>query len=111
MTIHFAPLESFWVDVALQNPLDAKVTFTDLSLVVEARDKDTLWISEYVTVERVKEVVLSAKATRVVSPPQTCHFLSLFFPFDPGFSRTASVAGSFVDHAQRHLQFPWSPSY
>jgi hypothetical protein len=69
---HFHPLEPFWVDVALQNPLDTEVTFTDLTLVVEARDKDTPWISKYVTVERVKEVTLRAKENRMVRVQKTC---------------------------------------
>lgn len=84
---HFHPLEPFWVDVALQNPLDTEVTFTDLTLVVEARDKDTPWISEYITVERVKEVVLRAKENRMVREVErpvtlgTHTFCSISFSF------------------------------
>ncbi|KAH0838197.1 ER-golgi trafficking TRAPP I complex 85 kDa subunit-domain-containing protein [Lanmaoa asiatica] len=83
--------EPFWVDVALQNPLDTEVTLTNLALVVEARDKDTTWINKYVTVEHVKEVVLHAKENRMVSiavkasqpasltiPNITYNFLGLF---------------------------------
>jgi len=43
------------------------VTFTDVTLVMEARNRDTPWISKYVTVECVKEVVLRAKENRMVS--------------------------------------------
>ncbi|KAF8445809.1 ER-golgi trafficking TRAPP I complex 85 kDa subunit-domain-containing protein [Boletus edulis BED1] len=59
--------ESFWVDIALHNPLDTEVTLTNLTLVVEARDKDTSWINKYVTVECVEEVVVRAKENRTLS--------------------------------------------
>ncbi|KAG8219699.1 ER-golgi trafficking TRAPP I complex 85 kDa subunit-domain-containing protein [Butyriboletus roseoflavus] len=83
--------EPFWVDVALQNPLDTEVAFTNITLVVEAWDKDTSWINKYVTVERVDEVVLGAKENRMISiavkasqaasltiPSITYNFLGLF---------------------------------
>ncbi|KAG6381059.1 ER-golgi trafficking TRAPP I complex 85 kDa subunit-domain-containing protein [Boletus reticuloceps] len=59
--------ESFWVDIALHNPLDTEVTLTNLTLVVEARDKDTSWINKYVTVECVEEVVIHAQENRTLS--------------------------------------------
>ncbi|KAG9314249.1 ER-golgi trafficking TRAPP I complex 85 kDa subunit-domain-containing protein [Chiua virens] len=59
--------EPFWVDVALQNPFDTEVILTDLVLVVEGRDKDTLWINEHVTIEHIQEVVLHSKESRMVS--------------------------------------------
>lgn len=80
---HFHPLESFWVDVALQNPLDTEVTLTNLALVVEAKDKDTSWIHKYVTVECVDEIVLGAKEHRTVrvqkihDPRNSCLLLDL----------------------------------
>ena len=55
----------------MQNPLDTEVNFTNLTLVVEARDQDTPWINEYVTVECVKEVVLHAKESRTVRVQKT----------------------------------------
>lgn len=64
--MHFHSLEPFWVDVALQNPLDAEVTLTNLALVVEARDQDTPWINKHVTLEPMNEVVLRAKENRMV---------------------------------------------
>ena len=79
---YFHPLEPFWVDIALQNPLDTEVTFTDLSLVVEARDQDTPWINKHVTVEPVKEVVLRAKENRTVRVQKTCGPRSSFLFFD-----------------------------
>lgn len=68
---HFYPLELFWVDIALQNPLDTEVTFTDLTLVVEAKDQDVAWINKYVVVECIGEVVLHAKEIRTVSFQKT----------------------------------------
>lgn len=68
---HFHLLEPFWVDIALQNPLDTEVALTNLALVVEASDKDTPWIHKYVAVECVDEVVLGAKENRMVRVQKT----------------------------------------
>lgn len=59
-------LEPFWVDVALQNPLDTEVALTNLAPVVEAKGQDTPWINEHVIISPLKEVVLRAKENRTV---------------------------------------------
>lgn len=79
---HFHPGEPFWVDVALHNPLNTEVAFTNVALVVEAMDKDVAWINKYVTVERVDEVVLGAKENRMVRVQKTCDSRTSFLLLD-----------------------------
>ncbi|KAF8846247.1 hypothetical protein BDN67DRAFT_986591 [Paxillus ammoniavirescens] len=59
--------ESFWVDVALRNPLDTEVTLVNLAPVLEAKDRDASWIEENIDVESMGEIILSAKESRTVS--------------------------------------------
>ncbi|KIK93997.1 hypothetical protein PAXRUDRAFT_480682 [Paxillus rubicundulus Ve08.2h10] len=59
--------ESFWVDVALRNPLDTEVTLANLAPVLEAKDRDAPWIEENIDVESITEIILSAKESRTIS--------------------------------------------
>ncbi|KAF9229138.1 hypothetical protein BS17DRAFT_742850 [Gyrodon lividus] len=59
--------EPFYVDVALQNPLDTEVTLANLTPVIEAKDRDTSWAEENIDVESMGEIILRAKETRMVS--------------------------------------------
>lgn len=58
------------------------MTFTDITLIMEARDKDTPWINKYVTVQCAKEVVLGAKETRMVSVQRSRDFRNPCLMFD-----------------------------
>ncbi len=62
--------ETFWVDIALRNPLDVEVTLSGLTVSVrEASAKDADINPDFVEVEIVDDVVLGAKDTRMVSIP------------------------------------------
>jgi len=50
-------LELFWVDVTFQNPLDAEVSLSDITLVVDGPSP------EEVEIEVVKELLLAPKQT------------------------------------------------
>ncbi|KAG9097649.1 hypothetical protein FS749_005806 [Ceratobasidium sp. UAMH 11750] len=52
--------EMFWVELSIHNPLEAEVTLSDLTLVVDAQE------GVNVTVESLSEVVLRPKETRLL---------------------------------------------
>lgn len=65
-----SPAETFWVDVALRNPLDVEVTLSALTVSIrEASAKDADTNPDFVEVEIVDDIVLGAKDTRMVSIP------------------------------------------
>ncbi|KAG8747243.1 hypothetical protein FRC10_001859 [Ceratobasidium sp. 414] len=51
--------EMFWVELSIHNPLDAEVTLSDLTLVVDAQGVN-------VTIESLSEVMLRPKETRLL---------------------------------------------
>ncbi|KAL4070824.1 ER-golgi trafficking TRAPP I complex 85 kDa subunit-domain-containing protein [Scleroderma citrinum] len=59
--------ENFWVEVTLHNPLDTEVTLADLVLTVEAKGHDDDWTTKNILIERVPDISLFAKESRVVS--------------------------------------------
>lgn len=62
--------ETFWVDIALRNPLDVEVTLSGLTVSIrEASAKDADTNPDFVEVEVVDDIVLGAKDTRMVSIP------------------------------------------
>ncbi|KAH7885908.1 ER-golgi trafficking TRAPP I complex 85 kDa subunit-domain-containing protein, partial [Phlebopus sp. FC_14] len=59
--------ETFWVDIALRNPLDTEVNLANLTTVVEAENHDASWILEHMYIDCVDEITLGAKESRTVS--------------------------------------------
>lgn len=57
-------IETFWVDLHVQNPLDTEITLTNLSVVVKSLDAKS---SGVISVETIAEVTLFASEIRTVS--------------------------------------------
>ncbi|PPQ67072.1 hypothetical protein CVT25_005673 [Psilocybe cyanescens] len=58
--------ELFWVDLIMHNPLDAEINLSNVTLVVEATTVASEPAEDFVEVEIIKEVILSAKGTITV---------------------------------------------
>lgn len=60
--------ELFWMDLVMQNPLDAEINLTNVTLVVTATDPSTSALpDDFVEVEIIKEITLGPKASISVS--------------------------------------------
>lgn len=60
-------LELFWIDLNLQNPLDADISLANLSLIVqETTAKGSSSTADFVEVETIKEVLLRPRESLVV---------------------------------------------
>ncbi|KAF9244569.1 ER-golgi trafficking TRAPP I complex 85 kDa subunit-domain-containing protein [Melanogaster broomeanus] len=59
--------ETFWIDVALRNPLDTEVTLANLTPVLEAKNRYASWIEENIDIESFEEITLRTKESRMVS--------------------------------------------
>ncbi|CCM05178.1 uncharacterized protein FIBRA_07387 [Fibroporia radiculosa] len=59
--------EHFWVDIAMQNPLDVEVSLSELSVIVkEAVADETKDVKDIVDVEIVDEILLGAREMRTI---------------------------------------------
>ncbi|EFI28666.1 hypothetical protein CC1G_13692 [Coprinopsis cinerea okayama7 len=58
--------DTFWVDLAVQNPLDADVELNNLTLILETNGPSEGPIESTVEVERVSDIVLGAKESRTI---------------------------------------------
>lgn len=66
--------ETFWVDIALRNPLDVEVTLSGLTVSVrELLAKEADSNPDFVEVEVIDDIILGAKDTRTVSMCGTPH--------------------------------------
>jgi hypothetical protein len=62
--------ETFWVDLAIQNPLDTEVNLSNLTVTVrEITSTDSKSAMAYVDIEVIDDIILGAKETRTVSLP------------------------------------------
>jgi trafficking protein particle complex subunit 8 len=60
--------ETFWIDLAIRNPLDTEVNLSNLTVTVrEPSSTDATAAVAYVDVEIIDDIVLGAKETRTVS--------------------------------------------
>lgn len=59
--------ENFWVEVTLNNPLDTEVTLANLTLTVEAVGHDDGWSAKNIQIQRIDDISLLAKESRMVS--------------------------------------------
>ena len=58
----------FWVDLIMKNPLDAEVSLSNVTVVVQEKSpSEGTSLSDFVEVETFKEVTLGPKATTSVS--------------------------------------------
>jgi hypothetical protein len=58
----------FWVDLIMKNPLDAEVSLSNVTVVVQEKSpSEGSTVSDFVEVETIKEVTLGPKATASVS--------------------------------------------
>lgn len=89
----YSILDLFWVDVIMKNPLDAEVSLSNVTVVVQEKSpSEGTIISDFVEVEVIKEVTLGPKATTSVSRMPTfvvailisCNMLFRYpYPFGP----------------------------
>jgi len=62
--------EIFWVDLAIQNPLNTEVNLSNLTVTVrETTSTDSKSAMASVDIEVIDDVILGAKETRTVSLP------------------------------------------
>ena len=60
--------EAFWVDLAIDNPLDVEISISNLTVLTrEAKAQDPASIPDFVETEIVDEINLGAHETRTVS--------------------------------------------
>lgn len=73
MCVYRFHLELFWMDLCMQNPLDAEVNLTNVTLVITesgstaSESPDDIEVDDYVEVEVIKNVILGPKASTSVS--------------------------------------------
>ncbi|KAI0788537.1 ER-golgi trafficking TRAPP I complex 85 kDa subunit-domain-containing protein [Abortiporus biennis] len=59
--------ETFWVDLVIHNPLNVDITFSGMTVSVQdSTNGDTMNIKEYIDVEVIDDIHLSAKETRTI---------------------------------------------
>lgn len=95
--------EMFWVELSMHNPLDAEITLSDLTLLVDASEGSS------VTIESLSEVVLRPKETRLVC-------LSAYGAFVTHNAAAASYGSDIPVRRDNHsnpynIFFPFTPSY
>ena len=80
--------ETFWVDLAIQNPLDTEVNLSSLTVTVrETTSIDSKSAVGYVDIEVIDDIVLGAKETHTVSLSRNfcvrkfSLFFSIRYPF------------------------------
>ncbi|PBK77412.1 hypothetical protein ARMSODRAFT_280722 [Armillaria solidipes] len=65
---HAAVDETFWIDLALRNPLDTEVNLSEVTVVVEESKKQEPSSSkQFVDIQTVDDVVLGPKESKIVS--------------------------------------------
>jgi hypothetical protein len=64
--------ETFWVDVALRNPLNVDVNIANLTVVVE--DSSLAGPLSFVSVEVIDEVILEGRESRIVCLPLLANY-------------------------------------
>lgn len=63
-----AIVDLFWVDLIMKNPLDAEVSLSNVTVVVQEKSPlEGSTVRDFVEVETIKEVTLGPKATTSVS--------------------------------------------
>jgi hypothetical protein len=76
--------ERFWVDLCLKNPLDAGVSLSKITLIIEEVGKNEVSLDTYLEIETIDEVVMNPAEKRVVS----VSFYSIHGPYSKDSNST-----------------------
>jgi hypothetical protein len=83
--------ELFWMDLIMQNPLDAEINLSNVTLVVNGHLSDPASADDFIEVEVIKEVTIGPQSSISVRVPAIKVYSTNHYPLGSNFTKIEST--------------------
>lgn len=83
--------ELFWIDLKMQNPLDAEINLSNVTLVVNENLSNPSSADDFIEVEVIKEVTISPQSSISVRVPPIKVYSTNHYPLGSNFTEIEST--------------------
>jgi len=84
-------LELFWMDLIMQNPLDAEISLSNVTLVVNENWSNSASADDFIEVEVIKDVTIGPQSSISVRVPLIGVYLTNHYPLGSNFTEIEST--------------------
>jgi len=84
-------LELFWMDLIMQNPLDAEINLSNVTLVVNENWSNSASADDFIEVEVIKDVTIGPQSSISVRVPLIGVYLTNHYPLGSNFTEIEST--------------------